>query len=311
MPSSHSRLAKQDSEIGGNNNSSRSRSFRMPSHSRLGNRSWKQSLWKKRCKHGKTFRRFDAVQEESIVMFTQSASDRPWEAKLSPGVYQLTSLIDFPDMGIPAPRHATIPVKQSDWQKANDGTTGSGTLALSPEAIQNTVVPVEFASNLLLEFYGCTLIDSRNTQEITLRDEHVIQDFTYSKDYFDRYARHRGGLEVHDFAHLDCPMDGLESSGLFVLGKWNDTGDALFVTAFRVPQWHALFVPGGVIHTNDYLCGTWRTMLSWTSAEPIDHVHLVDASAAGGDDSNQNTPLHIEPCDCGPDLWRRRESSEQ
>lgn len=94
---------------------------------------------------------------------------------------------------------------------------------------------------------------------------HTMQDFRYNKDYFKRYAKEKGGLEVHTFAHVDCPLDTLDESGMFIIGKWNDDGNALFLTAFRVPQLHSLFVPGGTVHSNDYLCGTWRTMLSWTS----------------------------------------------
>ena len=31
---------------------------------------------------------------------------------------------------------------------------------------------------------------------------------------------------------------------------------------YKVPTWHTLFTPSHVLHTNNYLRGTWRTMLS-------------------------------------------------
>ena len=55
----------------------------------------------------------------------------------------------------------------------------------------------------------------------------------------------------------------------------------LYLIAFRIPHLNALFVPGGAIHSNDYLQGCWRTMLSWTSEEPIDGVKIFGVSKGG------------------------------
>ena len=258
------------------------------------------------------------VSQQNVVMSTPSSADKPWEAKLRPGIYDIRVLIDFPDIPTPVPRHARIPARRSDWRSAAPGESGtesgfsSGRLRLSPGAI-GTVVPVEIATNVLLEFYGCTLIDRGCSKQIHLRDEHVVQDFTYSPDYFRKYAKMKGGLEVHEFAHFDCPLDPLKSSGMFVLGKWSDDKDdggddndgeenVLCLTAFRVPRLHALYVPGGVIHTNDYLSGTWRTMLSWTATEPIDHVHLVVGDDNDPSGEEEHASLTIEACPCGPIL---------
>ena len=62
---------------------------------------------------------------------------------------------------------------------------------------------------------------------------------------------------------VDIPLDTIDKSGHFVLAKWSDEdSDLLEMTGFKVPQKTALFLPGGVIHTNNYLAGTWRTMLA-------------------------------------------------
>lgn len=78
------------------------------------------------------------------------------------------------------------------------------------------------------------------------------------------------GLKKHDFAHLDCPLS--ESSGTFIIAKFTEDGE-FHVTGFNIPVRHTLYIPGGTIHCNDYLSGTWRTMLS--DETDIDHVHLT------------------------------------
>lgn len=234
--------------------------------------------WKQRSDLGKTFKREALDRSSLIVMSTPSGRNKPWEANLEPGTYCLAHLALFPDIGKPIPRHARICVERSNWRPAVAGSDdSSGTFIVDADALA-TVVPVEFATSILLDFYGCTLIGHDSLQEIKMTDKHVIQDFTYSMDYFEQYANKNSGFEIHDFAHIDCPLDNLEGSGTFIIGKWNKDGDVLLLTAFRVPQMHTLYIPGGVVHSNDYLLGTWRTMLSWTSEKPIDHVKLMSTS---------------------------------
>jgi hypothetical protein len=68
---------------------------------------------------------------------------------------------------------------------------------------------------------------------------------------------------------LDCPHDDHTQSGRFVLGKI--VNDELHLTAFIIPSKHTLYIPPYAIHSNDYLSGTWRTMLA---AADIDRVVL-------------------------------------
>ncbi|CAG2247330.1 IGHMBP2 [Mytilus edulis] len=114
---------------------------------------------------------------------------------------------------------------------------------------------------------------------VSLLFRHGIQDFTYENGYLEKYVttgNGGSGLEKHDFSHLDCHLT--EDSGLFILAKYMDNGE-FHITAFRLPVRHTLYVPGGVIHSNDYLKGTWRTMLS--DETDIDHVHLTQVAAEG------------------------------
>ena len=79
------------------------------------------------------------------------------------------------------------------------------------------------------------------------------------------------GLERHDFSHVDCPLD--KDNGVLILAKFvNEEETIMHITGFHIPQRHCIFIPGGTIHINDYLKGTWRTMLS--DAAPIDYVFL-------------------------------------
>ncbi|CAF5143653.1 unnamed protein product, partial [Rotaria sp. Silwood1] len=46
----------------------------------------------------------------------------------------------------------------------------------------------------------------------------------------------------------------------------------LHLSAFLIPLKHTLYVPPFTLHSNDYLKGTWHTMLS--DATDTDHVRL-------------------------------------
>ena len=93
---------------------------------------------------------------------------------------------------------------------------------------------------------------------------HAVQDFTYSNTYGEDYVEtiNGAGLEKHGFDHLDCPL--VDNSGYFVIGKMvkNGSTNELHLTAFIIPTNHTIYLPGGTIHSNDYMRGTWRTMLS-------------------------------------------------
>ena len=68
----------------------------------------------------------------------------------------------------------------------------------------------------------------------------MLQDFTYGDDYFDKWVDNPEGakgaaIEHHKFAHLDCPLTPMKSSGYFVLAKFtNDQKTIIDITAFQV-----------------------------------------------------------------------------
>lgn len=241
-------------------------------------------VWTQRTDRGGTFRRwgrrgtFGRIKS-TVVLNTPNADFKPWEARLDPGVYALRDVVAYPDIKKPIPKHAKFYLgKSGKWKSSGDTT--SGTLELQGAELRTKEIPVEFATDPLLSFYGCSLIGEKTAGKIKLFDQYVIQDFAYSESYFEDYVAGVGtGVETHEFAHVDCPLSPIDESGVFLLGKVVKDedyagGEVLCLTAFRVPTLHALYVPGGTVHSNDYLRGTWRTMLSWTSEETIDHVTL-------------------------------------
>ncbi|CAC5425133.1 SWAP70 [Mytilus coruscus] len=188
-------------------------------------------------------------------------------ADIVPGEYSLIDLACFSDLPPLEPKHAVV--KDTQWLSSTiSGKSGKMIFPLEFDK----KVPIEQATSELLRYYGCSFADSQQEQ-ISLLFRHGIQDFTYENGYLEKYvtATNGGaGIEKHDFSHLDCPLS--EDSGFFILAKFMDNGD-FHITAFRLPVRHTLYVPGGVIHCNDYLKGTWRTMLS--DETDIDHVHLT------------------------------------
>jgi Ca2+-binding EF-hand superfamily protein len=188
-------------------------------------------------------------------------------ADVVPGEYSLVDLACFNDLPPITPKHVVI--KGVKWESGT--AAGKSGKVIFPTKFDGRI-PIEIATQEHLSYYGASLADS-NQVKVSLLYRHGIQDFSYQNQYLDDYVTNEkalagAGIERHAFSHLDCPLD--DDSGHFVMGKQED--DELHLTAFKVPTRHTLYVPGGVIHSNDYLKGTWRTMLS-DEAE-IDHVQL-------------------------------------
>lgn len=122
-------------------------------------------------------------------------------------------------------------------------------------------VPVEIADDAGLGYYNCRIIQPEDV--ISLRHRSIVVDFCYQEDYFDHYVVDVCGgcsIEHHDFAHVDMPLD--EHSGHLLIGKINPLDQALELTAFVVRPMQRVYIPAQTIHTNDYLLGTWETLLS-------------------------------------------------
>ncbi|CAC5358321.1 unnamed protein product [Mytilus coruscus] len=214
-----------------------------------------------------TFRR--TGQTGSVVM----TGGHGMVADIVPGQYSLIDLACFSDLPPLVPKHTVI--KDTHWLSST--IPGKSGKILFPSDFDRKIA-IEQATSEHLRYYHCSFTDAQQ-EKVSLLFRHGIQDFTYENGYLEKYVttgNGGSGLEKHDFSHLDCPLT--EDSGLFILAKYMDNGE-FHITAFRLPVRHTLYVPGGVIHSNDYLKGTWRTMLS--DETDIDHVHLTQVAAEG------------------------------
>lgn len=194
-----------------------------------------------------------------------------------PGEYNLKDLANLNDLPTILPKMTVV--RGVSWESSNIPNT-SGNLVFPSDF--NGVIEVEIATNELLSYYQCSFAD-RNSATVYLPYRHAVQDFTYKADYLTNYVENKNGgagLERHAFSHIDCPV-GAES-GLFILGKL--TEDELHLTAFKIPRRQTLYVPGYCIHSNDYLKGTWRTMLS--DEANIDHVYLKRRITEGDEEGS-------------------------
>ena len=204
-----------------------------------------------------------------------------------PGEYTLIDLACFSDLPPIEPKHVVTKVT---WIKST--VPGKSGRVIFPHEFDSKL-PTVIATNETLAYYGASLADS-NQLKVSLLYRHGIQDFTYENNYLEDYVLAEGalggaGIEKHGFAHLDCPMD--DDSGFFVMGKME--GDELHLTGFKIPTRHTLYVPPFTIHCNDYLRGTWRTMLS-DEAE-IDHVQLVKQQRQGKVEIYEKFQFSFEP----------------
>ncbi|XP_013390073.1 uncharacterized protein LOC106158567 [Lingula anatina] len=192
-------------------------------------------------------------------------------ADIVPGEYSLKDIALFSDLPPIVPKYTAV--KGVRW--VSSGVPGKSGELLFPDDF-NYVIAVDLATNERLRYYGCSFADAQQVK-VSLLYRHGIQDFTYENQYLEDYVEDRGpGIEVHQFSHLDCPLH--EDAGVFVIGKFAGE-DEIHLTAFEVPVRHTVYAPAGTIHSNDYLKGTWRTMLS-DEAE-IDHVYLMKKKENG------------------------------
>ena len=190
---------------------------------------------------------------------------------VKPGSYIGKEIANFGDLPKVKPKY--VPVSGVNWLKSPNPEK-NGILNFPSFPGETFPIPVQHATSELLSYYDCTFANVC-PDEMRLKAPHAIQDFTYSKNYLEKYVllpkNQRGpkghggaggaGLERHEFHHLDCPLD--EDSGVFVLAKFVDKEETeLHISGFHIPVRHTLYIPNGVIHTNNYLKGTWCTMLS-------------------------------------------------
>lgn len=212
------------------------------------------------------------------------------------GWHEVDRLCLYPDVK-PLPPHRVI--KGFKWTTAKEG---HGSLQF-PTGYTGDV-PICVATDSYLSFFGCRFAEHLK-QKVELKVDHEVMDFNYH-DYKKKWVMNPKlgaggvGLERHEFIHMECPMS--HDSGLFLLAhiKKKEDGevdeDEMYLTAFRIPAFHTVYIAPHAIHSNDHMEGLWRTMLSSFSEEEskagknyIDHA--LCKSATG-----KNLDLQFLPC---------------
>jgi len=191
-----------------------------------------------------------------------------------PGVYDFHSIVKFSDLPPIKPASTIIEgVRWEDGDLDGEGHKRPGKLHFPLDF--NGEIFTELATTETLHHYGASLAESTRGEQVELAARQCLDDFTYAPNYLSKWVEMSAGgagLEQHGFAHLDCPFERIGESGYYVLAKFNDEERTeLEITAFQVPRRHTVFTPAMVIHTNNYLRGCWRTMLS---DDPVNEVKL-------------------------------------
>ncbi len=151
-------------------------------------------------------------------------------------------------------------------------------------------VPVEDADDASLRYYGCQLIGANDV--IYLQHRSIIVNFCYQEEYLSSYVLGvRGGcsIEQHEFAHVDMPLDA--RSGHLVLGRIDPIDQSLELTAFSVKPLQRVYIPAKTIHTNDYLLGTWETLLSSDCEFPSAQIKQSTDAVSDRDQEQRLPPL--------------------
>eukprot|EP00443_Scrippsiella_acuminata_P044942 CAMPEP_0115188244 /NCGR_PEP_ID=MMETSP0270-20121206/10909_1 /TAXON_ID=71861 /ORGANISM="Scrippsiella trochoidea, Strain CCMP3099" /LENGTH=339 /DNA_ID=CAMNT_0002601417 /DNA_START=78 /DNA_END=1097 /DNA_ORIENTATION=- len=145
-------------------------------------------------------------------------------------------------------------------------------------------IPLVDAAQLLLSFFDCKMIDCVPGY-IRMSEGFSVVEFRYNncKDSWapdPRPGQGAMGVEMHDFPRFECPLDS--DSGHLLLGRWDpDDERALLLTAFKIPQYHTVYLSPNTIHSNEHMNGLWKTVQvsheESTRADAIDHVVLKDS----------------------------------
>ena len=214
-------------------------------------------------------RNFSRTVDGSVVMQADDINPRD----IPPGQTTIGALAAAQRSVVPC---STV-VHGVKWIK--QGNNRSGRLVF-PAKFSGEIA-TELATKETLAYYGAKLADDNN-ELISVEQAHQQTTFTYSEDYLTRYVEGKGGgatLERHDFCHTDRPEQHINTSGHFVIAKFLDGYEtSIELTGFKIPTGHTLFIPAGVIHTNNYLRGRWNTMLA--EDRPIDDVRMERAGRA-------------------------------
>lgn len=224
------------------------------------------------CRHGNSWGVQPTEQEHQLSHLSRPGMSGGCRIKqiLLPGKYAFrspdrpvfmrvdsnrTDVVEVRKRSIRTPKK--IRIRNVTWQQNQDLRWS----AYLENNLEEIVVPVDEADDASLGYYNCRILRAEDV--ISLDQRSIVVDFDYRPEYFNSYVMDIVGsslIEQHDFAHVDTPLD--DRSGYLVIGKTNAFDQDLELTAFVVKPWDSVYIPAKTIHTNDFLLGTWQTLLS-------------------------------------------------
>lgn len=149
-----------------------------------------------------------------------------------------------------------------------------GTLILDAKEL---VVPLVTASAETLAYYGGLFVKSGESFVVgspkTLPITVMRIEPNYEQGYF-ALPEYGGGyyLEFHDLPHFWSHLNP-DGRGAIILGKEASPG-VFHLTAFQIPYGTAVYIPGGVIHSDALLIG--EVMVIYSVTNNFSTVHIKD-----------------------------------
>jgi hypothetical protein len=171
-------------------------------------------------------------------------------------------------------------------------------------------IPIVEASAENLQYYGCELIGG-------LRAKHAskLSTYDYKRNYHENFVLENyggSGLERHDFEHTEKPLWKYGKNGrgcrpgYLLLGKIVNQEEkfiTVHLSAFQIAQGSVVKIPGGTIHSNDHMIGTWETLVQDQPNPAVDDVTCFDGISLKPLKFRFRSPGPSEPPSEDEDEW--------
>ncbi len=141
---------------------------------------------------------------------------------------------------------------------------GMGALVLSHNEVVN--IPVIEATAESLAYYNAYLLPIGSTVKFETRVDLPVTEVVVGTHYVNHYLSqdcYGGGeyIEYHDQPHLWAPQNQ-KCSGHILLGHHHN--DTFYLTAFKIPFGHAVYLSPYTLHSDAYLVGDYLVVYTVT-----------------------------------------------
>lgn len=188
----------------------------------------------------------------------------------------------LPKEGIIAPKQAVLTgewvTQESVFNADANILGGMGSLILSSE--EAVSIPVLDATPQTLAFYNAYLLSIGSIVQFETKHDLPVVDVSIGQHYVEHFLsneQYGGGeyIEYHDQPHFWAPSSP-DCSGHILLGRQEQ--DTFYMTGFRIPFGHAIYMSPFTLHSDAYLVGDY--LVVYTVA---DHYSTVIFKKPNGD----------------------------